>query len=316
MSATFEYPRVRVMEVVGNAIVGGMERYVLRLLERLPRERFEVTALCPWESPHSQALRALGWEVLVTPMPHEPSWGSITFASMLVRTRGIDLLHTHLTNAHLLGALVGQLTDTPVLATIHGREVSIGDMEAHRLAGTHLCAVSRPTYFQALALGVDPQHMHVIPNGIDTQTFRPQRRRDGPLREEFGIPADVPLVGFVGRLSWEKGPESFLRAALVAHRAHPQAHFVLVGHGPMFPQCADFIEKFGMGGYAHLAGLRHDMPTVYGELDLLVSTSHSEAMPLALMEAMACGLPIVATPGRERARNGGARPERCPREPG
>lgn len=295
MSARFDAPRVRLLEIVGNAIVGGMETYVQRLLERLPRDRFEVTVLCPWESRHSEALRQLGVEVLITPIPDEPCWSSITFAASLVRARGIDLIHCHLTNAHLLGALVGRLTDTPVLATVHGREVTIGDLEAHRLAGTQLCVVCRPAHFQALALGVDADRLHFVPNGADTEVFQPRRVRDGALRRRFGIPPQAPLVGFVGRLSWEKGPESFLRAALVAQRAQPQAHFVLVGDGPMQSQCAHFIEQYAMAGYAHLAGLQHDMPVVFAELDLVVSTSHSEAMPLALMEAMACGLPIVAT---------------------
>lgn len=295
MSAGRDSPRVKLLQIVGNAIVGGMETYVQRLLERLPRDRFEVTVLCPWESRHSEALRQLGVEVLITPIPDEPCWSSIVFAASLVRTRHIDLIHCHLTNAHLMGALVGRLTDTPVLATVHGRELTIGDLEAHRLAGTQLCVVCRPAHLQALVLGVDAERLHFIPNGADTEVFTPRRVRDSALRRRFGIPEDAPVVGFVGRLSWEKGPESFLRAALVAHRAQPHAHFVLVGDGPMMGQCAHFIEQFGMGDYAHLAGLQHDMPAVFSELDLVVSTSHSEAMPLALMEAMACGLPIVAT---------------------
>lgn len=288
-------PRTHVLQIVGNAIVGGMETYVSRLIERLPRERFRVTVLCPWESSISEQLRTTGTEVMVVPMPDDPPWASIQTTSALIRAHGVDVIQAHLPNAHLLAAVAGHLTHTPVLATIHGRQLQVADLEAHRLAGTHLSVVCKYTYYHALTLGVAAPQLHLIANGADLQVFRPRRVRHGALRQRFGIAADMPLVGFVGRLSWEKGPESFLRAALIAHRRCPQARFVLVGDGPMAQQCASFIDSFGMGDYTHLAGLQSDMPAVFAELDLVVSTSHTEAMPLALMEAMASGLPVVAT---------------------
>lgn len=289
-------PRIQVLQIIGNAIVGGMEACVLRLVERLPRERFSLTAMCPFESPYTEQLRAQGAEVLVASMPPDaPPWSSIQLAATLMRSRSIDVVHAHLGNAHLLAALAGRLASCPVLATVHGRELSPLDLELHRSAGTHLGVVCKHSWFHALGLGVNPAQLHLMPNGVDTTVFRPARLRDGPLRQRFGIPAEAPLAGFVGRLSWEKGPDVFLRAVLGARHAAPHAHFMLVGDGPMLRELHGTIEQFGLGGCTHLAGLQTDMPAVYGEFDLLVSTSHSEAMPLAMMEAMACGLPVVAT---------------------
>jgi glycosyltransferase involved in cell wall biosynthesis len=135
----------------------------------------------------------------------------------------------------------------------------------------------------------------MIPNGVDTEVFRPGRERQGALRRRFRIPPQAPVVGFVGRLSMEKGPETFLRSVLLAHQAVPELHAVMVGTGPMEPNVQAFIRNDQMEGYAHLAGLQEDMPAVMSEFDLFVSSSHSEAMPLAMMEAMACGLPVVGT---------------------
>jgi len=137
--------------------------------------------------------------------------------------------------------------------------------------------------------------VHLIPNGVDTEVFTPRRLRNGPLRQRFGIAPEAPVVGFVGRLSWEKGPETFLRSMLLAHQALPQLQAVMVGDGPMQAQVQAFIRNFQMEGFAHLAGLQDDMPAVLAEFDLVVSASHTEAMPLALMEAMGAGLPVVAT---------------------
>jgi glycosyltransferase involved in cell wall biosynthesis len=168
------------------------------------------------------------------------------------------------------------------------------DIEVQRLAGSHLAVVCRQSYFQALGVGIDPRHVHFVPNGVDIDRFRPQRSRCGALRTRFAIGADAPLVGFVGRLSAEKGPDLFLRAALAVRAQCPDAHFVLVGAGAMLKELKVFARRFGLADAVHFAGSQDDMPAVFNELDLVVSSSRSEAMPLAVMEAMASGVPLVA----------------------
>lgn len=287
--------RIHVLEVMGNAIVGGMESCVQRLIERLPRERFTVTALCPFESAFTERLRGLDVEVVVTPMPDNPPWCSVQLASALIKTSAIDVLHAHLPNAHLLAGLAGKLTGKPVLASIHGRQLTTLDMEVHRTAGTHLGVVCRQSYFHAIGMGVNAAQTSYLPNGVDVEAFKPAARPENGLRKEFGIPADAPVAGFIGRLVWEKGPEVFLNAALLMRHLVPNAHFIMIGDGEMAPEVRAFIDRHGLADRVHLAGMRADMPSIYPQFDLAVSTSHSEAMPLAIMEAMACGLPVVAT---------------------
>ncbi len=288
--------RIHVLQVLGNAIVGGMETWVLRLLERMPADRFRASVLCPFESPLTERLRALDVEPVVVSMPPEDvCWASLQSTCALIQASGVDVLHAHLPNAHMLAALAGRMTGKPVVTTIHARQLTTGDLEVHRCTGSRIHAVCRQTYLQALGLGVDADRICFVPNGVDTGAFQPLRKRSGALRAEFGVPADAPLVGFVGRLSWEKGPDLFVQLAAIAHRAAPQAHFVMVGDGPMRAELERRIDEAELQQQVHLTGLRDDMPRLYGELDLLCSTSRSEAMPLALMEGMACGVPIVAT---------------------
>ncbi len=287
--------RIHVLEVIGNAIVGGMETYVERLVQNLPPDRFAVTALCPFESQFTERLRALDVEVLVTPMPDDPPWHSIQMACAMIKAGAIDLLHAHLPNAHVLAGIAGRLTGKPVLATLHGHKVGMLDLEVHRSAGTYLSVVCRQSYFHALGLGVSAGQLSCNPNGVDTEAFQPRARPDNGVRKALGIPAGAKVVGFLGRLSPEKGPEVFLRAALLAHGKLPDTHFVFVGDGPLAPTLRESIARFRLEERVHLAGLRRDIPAVLNDLDVLVSSSHSEAMPLAVMEAMASGLPVVAT---------------------
>lgn len=287
---------VRVLQVLGNAIVGGMESWVLRLMQGLPAERFEFTALCPFESPVTAQFRAHGVDVEVAPMPEHLPWTTLQTACALVAERRIGLLHAHLPQAHLLAGLAGRLTQRPVLTTIHARQLTTLDLEVHRLARSHVSVVARQSYFHALGLGVDPALLSCEPNGVDTVQFRPRERAGGePLRAHLCLDPGVPLVGFVGRLSSEKAPDLFVRAALMLKANVPTAHAVLIGEGPMHAELLALIQSCGLQGQVHLAGVCHDMPALYGELDLIVSCSHSEAMPLVLLEAMACGLPAVAT---------------------
>ncbi len=287
--------RIHVLQVIGNAIVGGMENYVERLIENLPADRFAITALCPFESPFTERLRARDIEVLVTPMPEDPPWSSIQMTCAMVRAGAIDLLHAHLPNAHVLAGIAGRLTGKPVLATLHGHRLGVLDLEVHRNAGTHLSVVCRQSYFHALGLGVSAGQLSCNPNGVDTEAFKPRPRPVDGLRASLGIPASARVVGFLGRLSPEKGPEVFLRAALLARARLADVHFVFVGDGPLAPTLRDSIARFKLGDRVHLAGLRRDVASVLNDIDVLVSSSHSEAMPLAVMEAMASGLPIVAT---------------------
>jgi glycosyltransferase involved in cell wall biosynthesis len=286
--------RTHILQIVGNAIVGGMENYVVRLVERLPRDRFGVSVLAPFESRCTDQLREAGAEVFITQVTDEPSWQSIQLATSLVQSRSVDVLQAHLPNAHVLAGLAGRLTNRPVLATIHGRAVSTLDIEVQKLAGSHLAVVCRQSYFQALGVGIDPRHVPFGPNGVDSERFRPLRVRDGALRTRFGIAPETPLIGFIGRLSPEKGPDLFLRMAVSVRAQCPTAEFILVGDGAMFGQLQTFARRFGIGDAVHFADSQSDMPAVFHELDLVVSSSLSEAMPLAVMEAMASGLPVVA----------------------
>lgn len=293
-------PPLRVLQVIGNAIVGGMETWVLRLVERLPRERFAFTALCPFESRFTEKLRALGLEVLIAPMPDDPPWSTIQMAASIVKAGRIDLLHAHLPKAHLLAGIVGRLTGRPVLTTVHGRQVGTLDLEVHRSVGSHLSVVCQPAYYQALSLGVRPSRLSCEPNGVDATRFAP--RSDAAARQAWraglGLPQPLlqaPLVGFAGRLSVEKAPDVAVRAALALRQRCPEAQMVMVGDGPMRAALQSLAQDLGVADMLHFAGVRENMPEVYNALDVLVNSSHTEAMPLTLMEAMASGLPVVAT---------------------
>ena len=285
---------IPLLQILGNAIVGGMESYVLGLVRRLPRSRFRLLCLCPFESRLTDDLRKAGAEVYIAPIPEDVQWETLQLAKTIVRTQGVRMLHAHLPNAHLLASLLSSVTGVPALATIHGRSVPMRELEISQLGFTDLTVVCQNAYMHAVGVGIPAQRVHLIRNGVDCDRFATVKTAHY-LHDIFGISATHRLIGFVGRLSPEKAPDVFVRMASLLYGLLPDAHFVLVGEGPLMSELRALVSGLRLGDRIHFAGLQSDMPAVYHSLELLVSTSTTEGLPFALMEGMAAGLASVAT---------------------
>lgn len=285
---------INLLEIIGATIVGGMEIYVLRLLERLPKEKFKITCLCSSESNFTSRLRNSGCTVHITPLSEDPDWQAIQVGLSIIRLAKIDIIHTHLSNAHTLGGILSKLTQVPALATIHGRYIGIRDLEVHKLLGTHIHVVAKTAYFYSLNLGISVDKISFIANGVDTEIFKSNVKTDY-IHTKIDIPSNKCLVGFIGRLSPEKGPDIFVKIAIQVVKQLPDCHFVLVGEGPMRDILENEINSKDCKSNIHLLGLQNDMPAIYSSLDLIVSTSYTEGMPLAVLEAMSSSLPVIAT---------------------
>jgi glycosyltransferase involved in cell wall biosynthesis len=286
-------PLIHILEIAGNAIVGGMETYVHNLVCNLPEYGIKVTCLAPYESAFTAGLREQNSEVFITEMAGDPPWRSIQFTVELVRQKKIHAIHAHLPRAHILGGLVGRLANIPVVATIHGMDLDLLDLGAYHTTGTHLIVVCQQAYAQALIHGVNSRDLTLIHNGVDTGVYSP-RRSWKDFRTAIQLPRDAPLVGFVGRLAWEKGPDDFIRAAEYVHARLPDVHFVIVGEGPMEAELREMTVSSQLENTVHMTGLMTETWKIYPAFSLLAQTSRVEGMPLVLLEAMACGLPVAA----------------------
>ncbi len=285
---------IQLLEILGNAIVGGMESYVLNLVRRLPAEDFRILCLCPFESRLTDDLRKAGATIFIAPIREDVHWETLQLALTLVRIHGVQLVHAHLPNAHLLASLLSSITGVPALATIHGRSVPMRELEIGQLGSTHFTVVCQNAYMHAIGMGLPAERVHLIHNGVDCDYFSDGQTRHH-LHNVLGISKAHPLIGFVGRLSPEKAPEVFVRMADLLRPTFPDAHFVIVGEGPLLGELRTLVNDLHLSRRVHFAGVQCDMRAVYHSLELLVSTSTTEGMPFALMEAMAAGLATVAT---------------------
>lgn len=147
-------------------------------------------------------------------------------------------------------------------------------------------------------LGYDASKMRVIPNGFDVNRFAPVREGRAAMRQALGLPADAALVGMIGRFDPQKDHATFFRAATRIAAARPDAHFVLCGIGitPDNATLADLAVQAGVADRTSMLGSRPDIADIVATLDVLASTSaYGEGFPNVLAEAMATGVPCVAT---------------------
>lgn len=286
--------RTHVLEVLGNAIVGGMENYVRNLAANLPSNEFKVSLLCPFESPYTVLLRSEGRDVYIAPLRDDPPWRTVELICTLVRETGVDLLHAHLMNAHTVAAMAGRLCGAPTVATLHGMSLHPQEISVARTTGSHTIVVCREAWSQALAVGLAPERVSLVPNGVDLAMYHPMSADPAEFRRTIDVgPADL-LIGFVGRLAWEKGPDKFLKAAEYILQRRPDVHFAMVGTGLMEKDLVATVRRAGLESRIHMIGLAREPHRIYPALDLLLHTSRADAMPLTILEAMASGVPVVA----------------------
>lgn len=285
--------RINVLEVIGNAGQGGMENYIENFISHLPVNQFTITCICPYESPFTASLRQLGVEnVYITPITDDPAWRSIQLTVEVARLHQIDLLHAHMPKAHILSGLSGCLINKPVVATLHGMNISSQELGITRAVGSHLITNCQEGYTQALAMGVLAERVNIVRNGVDTAMFTPDRTSN-ELRDKINVPPGTPLIGFVGRLEHEKGPDLFLRAIDQVHQVRPDVHFVVVGDGVMRNKLEEMCVHLQLDKHVHFVGWWTNTFDIYPALNLLVHTSRSDGTSLVLLEAMSCGCPAV-----------------------
>ena len=285
--------RVSVLEIIGTATRGGMENYILSFLKNLPADKFRITCICPCESLFTRALREVGVEtVYVTPLADNPEWRSIQLAVEVAKLHQVDVLHAHMPKSHVLAALAGSLVNKPVVATVHGMHVTAHELGVALVAKSHLITNCQETYIQAVSLGIPAARVNLFHNGVDIRAFTPGKSGK-QFRESINVPAGSTLVGFVGRLEHDKGPDLFLRAAGSVHQEMPNVHFAVIGAGSMLKRLEKISKQMRLERHLHFTDWSTDPGEVYPALDLMAHSSRNDGTSLVLLEAMACGRPVV-----------------------
>ena len=293
--------RALIAHVIPTLRIAGLENVVARLTDRLPAHLDHVV-ITPGADGPLRARFPAGVAVVAMAEQHRPDrWNALRMAR-LFRSLRPDVVHSR--NWSCVDAIIGaRLAGVPiVIHSEHGREAT--DPEGRnpvRRVGRRLLSpmvdqfvtVSRDLgRWLVEDIGISGHKVMSICNGVDTERFSPGGRQ--AARAALGIGPESIVVGTVGRLDPVKDHVGLLQA-FSQLAADPRALLVIVGDGPTRATLAATAAGLGLGGRVRLLGERDDVPAVLTGFDIFVLSSIAEGMSNAILEAMATGLPVVAT---------------------
>jgi glycosyltransferase involved in cell wall biosynthesis len=305
-----------VLHPITRLIVGGAQENTMYTAALLDKQRFRVEVL---SGPQTGSEGSLIEEVRQRDIPltifpdllrqispvHDLK--ALWKMKRFIQLGGYTIVHTHSSKAGILGRLAARLAKTPLIVhTIHGwsfhdymspvtRWIYILLERWIARFSDALVVVTERDIEKGLQAGIGRREQYRrIRSAIPLDEFDPRRVDRQAVRQELQIPTAAVVIGNVGRFSAQKNPLDWVRVASRVAQACPQAHFLLVGDGPLRPQVEAALQQAGIAGQTTLTGLRRDVPRMLAAMDIFLLTSLWEGLPRVIPQAMAMGLPVVA----------------------
>jgi glycosyltransferase involved in cell wall biosynthesis len=300
---------IRVVHVITGLEPGGAEHQLVNVVTRLDRSRFDpIVISLTGRGPLAEPLEAAG-----VPVHGLRVADPIAFARLvrLIRRERPDLVETWLYKADLIGGLAtAAATRAPMLWSVHQTDLQPERGLRSNVLAARICArLSRwlPTLILCVspeaadahaAMGYRAEKIRVVPNGFDTDRFRPDAEARATVRKELGWDESTPIVGLIARFDPQKDHRTFAIAARRIVDEVPEVRLILCGRGITNgnAELIELIRGSGIQDRVAVLGVRDDMPAVTAALDVAVSSSaFGEAFSIAIGEALATGVPCVAT---------------------
>ena len=297
-----------IFQMIDGLSTGGAEQLQVTFAKEANRRGFKLAVISlsqDGDSQYVKQLHALGAVVYSFPTKRIFDFNNLYRITRLFQVERPDILHTHLTYSNIIGSMVAGLTGIPIVATLHSTGID-ERVRASRTEQTEIFALRHlmhkiiacgPAVARHYQTNIKDEPILVIPNAVDDALQIPSSERDA-LRKQIVGDWDRPVIISVGRLVVQKGFEDLLDAFSILHLSHPTAFLVIVGSG----SGGDFeialeqkIKNLCLSDHVRMLGWRTDVPNLLLASDVFVLASHWEGLPIAILEAMAAGLPVLAT---------------------
>ena len=303
MSSAHAESAKRVLHLIDTGGPGGAETVFRDLVSGLQQMQFLPIAVVSRDDWLAEKLRDRGVEPIILNAAGRFNFSYLRELINLVRREGVDLICTHLLGSAVYGSLAGLVCRKPVVCIFHGQSDvksvdRIGWLKrlAIRWSARRVVFVSTTLRnSQGKWLGLPMERTATIYNGIDFERF--DRATNGGLRAQYDIEDGVFLAGAVGNLRPAKSYDVLLQATRLIQDRHPEFRLLIIGQGSgkLYDELVALRQKLGLDAIVKFLGLREDVPSILRSLDVYVLSSTTEGFSIACVEAMACGLPIVAT---------------------
>lgn len=294
----------RVLRLITWLPTGGIERKIAAVLPRLDRSLFEVHLCCIRErGPLADDLEHAGIPVHLIPFRSRMDPIGLWRLRRLVRRLRIDLVHAHMYRSNVPATLL-KMYDENLIVVGHYHNVDTWEGWRQLQLDRYLArrrdmnvAVSEAVRQDVLSrLGLEEDQVRILYNGVDLEEFHPLPAPDRrAMRARLGFEGNEKLVVSVARLVAAKNQELILRSIPELLTTVPEARFLFVGSGPDEERLMALADDLQVGDYVRFLGRRDDVPLILGACDLSVLPSLREGFSNAVLESLACGLPVVAS---------------------
>jgi glycosyltransferase involved in cell wall biosynthesis len=309
---------IKIVRILARLNIGGPAIHVVNLTAGLNPERFQSLLVTGVENPDegsmldyalSRGIQPLILPEIVNEFRLKPRDGkALLHLYQLMRRERPHIVHTHTAKAGFLGRLAARLAGVPLIVhtyhghVLHGYYGATKNYLLRRMERALACItdqiitvselVKRDLIYYRVAAA---EKIAVLQLGFDLAPFRSCQNQRGHLRREYGLDEHSQLVGIVGRIVPVKNHRLFLDAAARVAAREESVRFVIVGDGALRREMEDYASVIGLAGRTIFTGWRRDLPKIYADLNVLVVSSDNEGTPVSAIEAMAAGLPVVAT---------------------
>ncbi len=298
---------IRVLHLVSTFAVKTDTKWLLQLLRRQDRARFETAIACFYEGgPMRERFERIGVRTFNLNVPVTIDPRGITRAAALINKWQPSIVHTHLLRADLLGGLAARLMKIDALVS-NAYAIGAFRRAKKRLLDSSLdaCCARLPAQVIAVSnavktdcverLGIPTERVHVIHTGIEPVSPHDYDEKAAQFRARCNAHPEIPLIVTVARLSYEKGINTLLDAAAQLDRRGVDFRLALVGDGPLRAELEEHAYELGIAGKVYFCGFTGDVWPALTAADVCCIPSESEGFPNVMLEAMSAGKAIVAT---------------------
>lgn len=305
---------MKITHIITGLTMGGAEMMLFKLLSTMDRSKYQAEVIClSTNDIMGDRIRELGVTVHTLDMRSGlPTPACMLRMKRLIKEYQPDVVQTWLYHADLLGGITAKMAapNSKIVWNIRSGDLDFRNTTWHTYISAKMSAwlsgwiphtilsnsyEGQKTHAKA---GYKDKKFRVIPNGFDTDIFKPNAEAKPALCQELGIPATSRIVGTVGRFHYQKDFNSFIKAAKSIVENHPDVHFCLCGLNVdnNNQTLVDWIKEAGLQSHVHLLGRRSDIQDIIAAYDVFLSSSVcGEAFGNVIGEAMSCGVPCVVT---------------------